>query len=963
MRGPSATSVHGTARSGCAFYVETRGTAKAWGLQVGCDVEGQQRASDAVPWHAIDASAVARRLETDVVAGLDPAAVAALRGRVGPNELPAARERTLVQRFTGQFRSPLIFLLFGAAAIAFALGETNDALVIFAVVLLNAAIGTYQESRAAHALAALRQLALQKARVVRGGRERELPARELVPGDIMLLSAGDAVTADARLIEGASLQIAEAALTGESVPVAKAVGSVGASAALADRTDMVYAGTHVTAGRARAIVVATGRNAEIGHIASLAEGGAPMTTPLERRVQRFGHYLMLAALATFVLFAVAGLATRVAFADVLMIGISQVVGLVPEGLPIAMTVALAVGVQRMARRRAIVRQLSAVETLGATTVICSDKTGTLTRNEMTVTALWMSRTGEIEVTGAGYAPSGELRTPSGPVTGELAADLRALLESAVLCNDARGIGPDDRNAGWRPLGDPTEAALVTLALKAGLAPDSLREGMPRRAEIPFDPDIKMMATQHDAAAGVRVVLKGATEAILELCRDVRDGDATRALDRTSRQQIQGAIDSMTSRALRVLAFAEVNDVALDATRGISALQGRAVLLGLVGQIDPARPEAAAAVATCFAAGIRPVMVTGDHKLTGLAVARALGIAREGDGAVDGVELDAMSDEELAARIHGIGVFARVHPAQKLRIVEAYQRGGDVVAMTGDGVNDAPALMRADVGVAMGITGTDVAKQAAKIIITDDDFGSIVAAVREGRVVYRNIKKAVLLLVSTSFAEVLVLLLAVMAGYPPPFAAVQILWNNLVTEGVITVNLIMQPAEGDEMKQPPISPREPLIPRAMWTRIALMTPTIALVTLGWFTVRISQGVPFEIVRTETFTLLAVCEWFNVLNCMSEQHSALRVATLKAPWLIGGLVVGNVLQVAVIYLPVLNDVFHTVPIPLREAVAIGAAASVVLWVEELRKLIARHRARQDLGTQRGKCAVSSSVSCER
>jgi Ca2+-transporting ATPase len=548
-----------------------------------------------------------------------------------------------------------------------------------------------------------------------------------------------------------------------------------------------------------------------------------------------------------------------------MIGISQVVGLIPEGLPVAMTVALAIGVQRMAKRRAIVRRLSAVETLGSTTVICSDKTGTLTRNEMTVTSLWMQRTGEVEVTGAGYAPEGSIACAPAP-------DLCALLEAAALCNDARVVPPD-----WRVIGDPTEAALVTLARKGGVDPDELRAAHPRCAELPFDSATKMMATQ----TGSTVMLKGATEAILPLCTHMRDGDHDVALDV---QVVHAAVEAMTSRALRVLAIAEIPNSNIE-----PSLERRAALLGLVGQIDPPRVEAAGAVATCFAAGIRPVMVTGDHKLTGLAVARTLGIARDDDRAVDGVELDGMTDATLAAELPRISVFARVHPAQKLRIVEAYQKRGEVVAMTGDGVNDAPALMRADVGVAMGITGTDVAKEAAKIVITDDNFESIVAAVHEGRVVYRNIKKAVLLLMSTSFAEVLVLLLAVMFGYPPPFAAVQILWNNLVTEGVITVNLIMQPPEGDEMRQPPISPREPMITRAMWQRIALLTPTIVVVTLGWFSIRLASGVPFAIVRTETFTLLAVCEWFNVLNCLSDHRSALRDDVVKDRRRLGGLAV--------------------------------------------------------------------------
>lgn len=883
---------------------------------------------EALPWHAVEAATAIDRLETSARDGLDPGALDEIRRRYGMNELPAARERSLAALFGSQFRSPLIYLLFGAAGISFVLGETNDAIVIFAVVLLNAVIGAFQEGRAQHALTALRQVALQKARVVRGGREEMIDARELVPGDVMLLAAGDAVTADARLIDGASVQIAEAALTGESVPVSKTIDVVAPGSPLVDRTNMVYAGTHVTAGRARSVVVATGKAAEIGRIATLAESSAAQKTPLERRIQMFGRYLMIAAVITFALFVVTGLVAGLQLAEILMIGISQVVGLIPEGLPVAMTVALAVGVQRMAKRRAIVRRISAVETLGSTTIICTDKTGTLTRNEMTVTSLWMPRTGEIEVTGSGYAPEGQLRWQGGEIATDSAPDLRALLEAVALCNDARVLGPDGHDSHWHAVGDPTEAALITLALKAGLAPDVLRLAQPRRAEIPFDSAIKLMATQHTTPQGSRVLLKGATEAILALC----------SLGADTTTKVHAAIESMTSRALRVLAIAEGPGVEL-CVGDVTSLHGKVVLLGLVGQIDPPRAEAAVAVATCLGAGIRPVMVTGDHKLTGFAIAQTLGIAREGDRAVDGVDLDSMSDDTLASEIEDIRVFARVHPAQKLRIVEAYQKRGEVVAMTGDGVNDAPALMRADVGFAMGITGTDVAKEAAKIVITDDNFGSIVTAVHEGRVVYGNIKKVVLLLMSTSFAEVLVLLLAVMFGYPPPFAAVQILWNNLITEGVITVNLIMQPAEGDEMKHPPISTREPLITRTMWRRISLMTPTIVAVTLGWFTIRLAQGVPFEMVRTETFTLLAVCEWFNVLNCLSDHRSALKFDVVKDRWLVGGLVVGNLLQFAVIFVPALNNTFYTVPIPLRLAIAIGAAASCVLWVEEIRKLIAR------------------------
>jgi len=483
-----------------------------------------------------------------------------------------------------------------------------------------------------------------------------------------------------------------------------------------------------------------------------------------------------------------------------------------------------------------------------------------------------------------------------------------------------------------------------MAIKGGIIPADLRARYPRRAEIPFDSASKMMATQHETKEGKRVFLKGAPEEVLDLCRAARRNEADEPLDEQARQAMRAAAERMATGALRVLAVAVIEGAEIDGRLGFAGFRDRAVLLGLVGQIDPPRTEVKDAVARCREAGIKAVMVTGDHKATAYAIAKELGIARDGDGAVDGRELEQMSDAELADRIKGISVFARVHPAQKLRIVGAYQKQHEVVAMTGDGVNDTPALVKADVGVAMGITGTEVAKEAAKIVIGDDNFATIVAAVEEGRVVYRNIKKVVLYLFSTSVAEVLVLLIALILGYPPPLAAVQILWINLVTEGTVTVNLIMEPAEGDEMRQKPISPREPLLTRVLLTRMAFMTPAIAGSTLGWFVYRLSLGVPFPQVQTETFTVLAVCQWFNVLNCRSETRSALNLSILKNPWLIGGLVLGNVLHAAVVFLPALNDVFHTVPFSLKEVVAIGAVASLVLWVEELRKLIVRRRTRR-------------------
>jgi len=757
-------------------------------------------------WYALHAEEAVAAVESDADRGLSAEEARRRLERFGPNALAEPKRRSLLSVFLGQLKSPLIYLLFVAAVIALALGHTSDGAVILTVVILNALIGSFQEGRAELSLKALRKLATHNARLVRGGQELVLEAREVVPGDILLLEPGDAVAADARLLHGAALQIAEAALTGESVPVTKNLLPLAPDTPLADRRNMVYAGTHVTAGRARAVVVATGLATEVGHIATLAEAAEQPKTPLEQRIAQFGRYIIVAAVAIFITVNVIGLARGMPFGEIVMLGISLVVGMIPEGLPVAMTIALAVGVQRMARRQAVVRRLAAVETLGSTTVICSDKTGTLTRNEMTVTAVCLPDGRELAVTGAGYEPEGMFLENGREVDPTSSEGVRALLEAGVLCNDAQLQGPSESEPRWKPIGDPTEVALLTLAIKGGIVPDSLRARWLRRAEIPFDPAAKMMATQHETEEGSRVILKGAPEVVLSLCHSARRNGEDVALNDEARRAMHDAAECMAERALRVLAIGVVDGAEIDGLAGFAAFGNRVTLLGLLGQIDPPRSEVKDAVERCRNAGIRTVMVTGDHKATGHAIARALGIARDGDAAVDGRELEQMSDADLTDRIEGISVFARVHPAQKLRIVNAYQKRHEVVAMTGDGVNDAPALVKADVGVAMGITGTEVAKESAKIVIGDDNFATIVAAVEEGRVVYRNIKKAVLLLFSTSAAEVVVLLMAMLLGYPPPFAAVQILWNNLVTEGLITVNLIMEPPEGDEMRRRPVSSR-------------------------------------------------------------------------------------------------------------------------------------------------------------
>jgi magnesium-transporting ATPase (P-type) len=899
-------------------------------------------------WHALTGDEVVRQVQSDVAQGLAPTEAARRLSEWGPNTLPETKGRSIWIVIWRQFASPLIYILFLAAGIALFLGKHDDAIVILVVVLINAAIGVFQEHRAEKSMEALRRLSALHVRVIRGGNEEMIEAGNLVPGDVMLLAAGDAVGADARLLEAVSLGAAEAALTGESLPVSKSIEKVAEDTPLADRANMIYAGTHLASGRGRAVVVATGQETEIGKIADLTATAEEPKTPLEVRLEHFGRWLVVMAAVLFAAVVGLGLLRGLAFGEVLMVAISQMVSMVPEGLPVAMTIALAVGMQRMAAKGAIVRRLAAVETLGSTTVICSDKTGTLTKNEMTVTALWLPDGRTIEVSGVGYEPTGKLALDGRDVSLD-DPGLRTLLEAAVLCNDSKVVPPDGEETRWRALGDPTEAALLTLAAKAQLNLDDVREANPRDGEIPFDSTTKMMATRHGGRNGTRVWIKGAPEALLSLCSRIRRGGEDAPMDEAVKKQIEEVGAAFANRALRLLAFAEVPGGELDSNASFDQFSGRAVLLGLVGEIDPPRDEVREAVTECKNAGIRAVMVTGDHKATGLAVARALGISEDGDRVVDGVELEKMSDEELRSSLESISVFARVPPAQKLRIVEAFQSRGQIAAMTGDGVNDAPALARADVGVAMGITGTEVAKGAAKIVITDDNFATIVRAVEQGRLVYRNLQKVLLFLFATSLDEVILVIGSLMMGLPLPLSATQILWINLVTEGVITVNLIMEGLEGDEMRRCPTRPGSSLFTRTMIHRLILMGGISSAMGLGYFWWRLSTGAPFPQVQTEVFTLVAVCQWFNVVNCRSEMNSALNFSLLKNYWLLGGLVLGVLLQFMVIYYTPLGRIFHTVPIAGESLLLITGIASGLLWAEEIRKWFARRAAARVAGCE--------------
>jgi Ca2+-transporting ATPase len=879
-------------------------------------------------WHELDIAETAKELNTSLETGLSQAEAQKRLEQYGPNELQASQRISPWTLLFEQFKNILIIILLVATALSAFLGHGIEAIAIAVIVLFAVLLGFIQEYRAERAIEALRQMAAPTATAIRDGQEVEIPARELVPGDLILLRAGDKIPADARLIQAVNLQIEEAALTGESVPVAKQVDPLAnGELAVGDRKNMAYTGTAATYGRGRALVVATGMSSEFGKIAQMLQTIETGKTPLQENLDRVGHLLARAAFMVVAIIVALGLFRGQPFIEMLIFGIALAVAVVPEALPAVVTISLAIGVQRMARRHALMRRLSAVETLGSTSVICSDKTGTLTKDEMTVRKIFVA--GQmLNVTGAGYEPVGQFSGNGHPV--EISEPLTWLLRAAALASDAYII-QNSTDGRWQVKGDPTEGALIVASAKAGLDKAELDTQFPRLNEIPFTSETKRMTTLHHSPDGAVAYSKGAPEVILQSCTRYLTDTGEAPLDYTAKEMLLETARQMASEALRVLA------VASKPGNSLQHAENEMTFLGLVGMIDPPRPEAKAAIFTCEQAGIKPVMITGDHPLTAQAVARELGLLKT-NRIVTGAEVEAMDDTAFAREVEQIEVYARVSPAHKLRVVSALQDKGQIVAMTGDGVNDAPALKKADIGIAMGITGTDVTKEAAAMTLTDDNFASIVAAVEEGRGIFGNIKKYLMYLLSSNIGEIGLMAGATLLGLPLPLSAVQILYVNLATDGLPALALAVDPPEPDLMQRKPRNPRIGIFTRPVVSLMLVGGLWSAVVNLSLFAWALNSGHSIEEAMTMTFVSLVLIQFFKAYNFRSDRHSVLN-KPFANKWLNLAIVWELLLLAVIVYLPFLQTPFGTFGLPLVDWAIVIVLAFTVSPVLELTKWMVR------------------------
>jgi Ca2+-transporting ATPase len=888
-------------------------------------------------WH-LEADEVARRLETDGKSGLSSAAAEAKLRSVGTNELVEKKGRGPMAIFLDQFKSLIIWVLIVAALISGFLKEWVDALAILAIVVLNAILGLLQEFRAEKSLAALKKLSAPSSKVFRDGAVRMVPARELVPGDLVEVEAGDNIPADGRVLwHTSNLAVHEASLTGESTPVNKTdLALEEKDIPLAERANILYMGTSVVSGKARAFVVETGMQTELGRIAGLIQDIRKETTPLQRKLEQFGKLLI------YLCFVLVGIVFGLEILrggkvlDMFLTSVSLAVAAIPEGLPAVVTIALALGVQRMVRRNVLIRKLPSVETLGCATVICSDKTGTLTKNEMTVRTIWTSR-GAFEVTGTGYDPAGEFRTGAGPVDPCGHPDLVKALILGVLCNNAQLTLVDGKTCVF---GDPTEIAILSAAAKAGVWKAEEEDDYELVEEIPFDSERKKMSVVRRADQDLTVFTKGAPDLLLKDCTFILEDGEERPLTEADRDRIMRANDGYSAQALRVLAVAYRNLDQEPHSYAAEAIEKDLTFAGLVAMIDPPRPEVREAMAKCRTSGIRTVMITGDHKNTAVAIARELGFYGDDSRALTGEDVDRLDDAALDAAVEKVAVYARVSPEHKLRAVRAWRRRGEIAAMTGDGVNDAPAVKEADIGVAMGITGTDVTKEVSDMVITDDNFASIVAAVEEGRGIYDNIRKFIHYLLSCNLGEILVMFTAALFALPVPLLPIQLLWVNLVTDGLPALALGVDPVAPDIMARPPRKPDQPIITGARAWLIGLQGILIMACSLSAFLfVLLYEKEDLAMARTAALATLACSQLFHSFNCRSMRDSLFKIGIFSNPQLVYATGLSFLLQMAIIYVPFLQPVFKTRTLGALDLSMIIVFSSLPLWIMELVKALNR------------------------
>jgi Ca2+-transporting ATPase len=890
------------------------------------------------PWHALDAQEVLRLFNVDASRGLSSADVHERRAQHGENRLPEQQGRTALQRFGAQFTSPLVIVLLIAAGLTVLVGGIADAGVILGVVLVNAVIGFVQEEKAVDALRALAQTVGSECTVIRDGKHQRIAAWELVPGDIVMLEAGDKVPADLRLIACKDAAMAEAALTGESVPVEKHLGTLPEHVVVGDRTNMAYSSTAVTYGAATGVVVATGADTQVGAISTLLADTVSLATPLTRSIEGFSKILLVAILVLAGITFGVGMLRGGTVLDMLLAAVALSVGAIPEGLPAAVTIILAIGVNRMAKRRAIIRTLSSVETLGSTTVICSDKTGTLTQNAMTVTSI-VTPDYRYDVTGTGYVAEGKILHDGHPAKVGHDAALEMCLRTSVLCGST-SVHVDEHGHA-EVVGDPTEAALLVAAKKGGFTRQVEDEIYPRADEVPFSSEKQFMATLHRASDHGLILMKGSVEAVVARCSSVMSADGTH--EPRLMQPIEKVAADLSVQGLRVIAVAvrrvDVNMRSLR-TEDVNDL----VFCGLMAMVDPPRDEAKHAIAECQRAGITVKMITGDHAATASTIAEQLGMngKRVDDRlvAVTGAELAAMNSDEFESVAHDVNVFARTSPEQKLRLVEALQARKEVVAMTGDGVNDAPALRKADIGIAMGITGTAVAKDASDMVLTDDNFATIVSAVEEGRTVFSNLLKFIVWTIPTNIGEGLVIVVAIALGFDLPILPVQILWINMTTAVVLGLPLAFEPRQPDVMDQPPRNVHEPLIGRDLMMRTLFVGVLLLIFSFALYKVELLRGNSLEMARTAAANGFVIMEMFYLFACRTLVAPTRIVGYFSNPYVWAGAATMALLQAAFTHLPVMNVLFKSQPIDATSWLIAYASGAIVLLLVTLEKRLRRY-----------------------